>query len=380
MSTSTALIGSSPAMLAAFRTVARVAASSATVLLHGESGTGKELVARLVHDHSRRRAGPFVAVNCAAIPEPLLESDLFGHEKGSFTGAATQRIGRFERASGGTLFLDEIGDMGLGIQAKILRALEEREVERLGAERPTPVDVRIVAATHRDLAREVRAGRFREDLYYRLAVVVLTLPPLRERGDDIRLLAEDAVARCAVEHGRRAPRLAPETIATLRAHPWPGNVRQLRNAIEHAVLMADGGVVRREHLPPEIRIPSMASLAERTPAPAVESDPSADPPPPRALIPLLELERRQIRRALAMTGGHLARAAETLGIHRNTLRRKLQEHGLHADFGEVRPAASRAEDLGSDPLSHPRAARASAVAERTTSPHLPTPRLATELP
>ena len=335
MSESNELIGESPAMLAVFRTVARVADSSVSVVVQGESGTGKERVARLLHQYSSRRDGPFVAVNCAAIPDSLLESELFGHEKGAFTGAAARREGRFERANGGTLFLDEIGDMGLALQAKILRALQEREIERLGAERPTPIDVRVVAATHRDLAEEVRQGRFREDLYYRLAVVVITLPPLRERGDDVTRLVVHSVARAAQEHGRRAPAIAAETMTLLRDHPWPGNVRQLRNALDCAVLMAEGPVLLPEHLPHDIRFPSAASdlrLGASHLTGALDE--------PAEMLPLEELERRQIQRALVLSGGHLTRAAEALGIHRNTLRRKIQEHHLD-EHGAAEERVSR---------------------------------------
>src|SRR5918998_5679828 len=209
-------------MVSAFKTAAKVASSNATVLIQGESGTGKEVLARFLHEQSRRREGPFVAVNCAAIPEHLLESELFGHEKGAFTGAVARRAGRFERAHGGTLFLDEVGDMSLPLQAKILRAIQEREVERLGGEQPIAVDVRLVAATNRTLEDEVTAGRFREDLYYRLAVVVLTLPPLRERGDDIRLLAQHCIAKDAHARGWQVEAIATETLEFLRNYPWPG--------------------------------------------------------------------------------------------------------------------------------------------------------------
>ena len=346
------MLGDSPGMLAAFKTVARVADSAATVLIQGESGTGKELLARLVHENSARRVESFVAVNCAAIPEQLLESELFGHEKGAFTGAVSRRVGRFERANGGTLFLDEIGDMSLGLQAKILRALQEREIERVGGEEPLSVDVRVVVATHRNLDVEVAQGRFREDLYYRLAVIVVSLPPLRERGDDIRLLAEDAMARSACENRSSVRAIAHETLALLRAHPWPGNVRQLRNAIERAVLMADGPVLLPEHLPLDIRMPpaaSFARVADRRAA--VKQEEEVD-----GLMPLQELERRHIQRALTMTGGHLARAAEFLGIHRNTLRRKLQDFGLDgaARAAEVPGAAGRFEDApatGAPPIA-----------------------------
>ena len=306
-----ALIGESPAMLEAYMTVARVAPSHATVLIRGESGTGKELLARVIHEHSPRASGPFVAVNCAAIPENLLESELFGHEKGAFTGAIGRRIGRFERASGGTLFLDEIGDMSLALQAKMLRALQEHEIERVGGTAPITADVRVIAATHRDLEALVASGEFREDLYYRLAVVSCRLPSLRERGDDIYLLADYYVQRFAREYRRTAPVLAAETLATLRANPWPGNVRQLRNALEHAVLLTDGDVMLPSHLSPEIRHPGPAAQVE-----------------PNPMMSLADVEKLHIRRVLASTGGHMNRAAEILGVHRNTLRRKLDEYGI----------------------------------------------------
>ncbi|MBI4410607.1 MAG: sigma-54-dependent Fis family transcriptional regulator [Gemmatimonadetes bacterium] len=315
-------IGESSALLEAFRTVARVANSAATVLVRGESGTGKELLARALHERSDRAHGPFVTVNCAAIPEHLLESELFGHEKGAFTGAIGRRIGRFERASGGTLFLDEIGDMSMALQAKILRALQEREIERVGGEAAIPIDVRVIAATNRDLGADVAAGRFREDLYYRIAVVVITLPPLRQRGEDIGPLAQHFVARYAREYRRPVRGIAQETMALLRAYVWPGNVRELRNALECAVLLAEGDTVLPEHLPDEVR---GGSAAFRTDALG-------------ELVPLDELERRYIRHVLASTAGHLARTAEVLGIHRNTLRRKLREFGLGGE--SVRSGAS----------------------------------------
>jgi DNA-binding NtrC family response regulator len=307
----TRVVGQSRALLEAFRTIARVADSTATVLLRGESGTGKELLARVLHEQSSRSQRAFVAVNCAAIPENLLESELFGHERGAFTGALAKRIGRIERASGGTLFLDEIGDMSLALQAKILRALQEREVERVGGEAPIRVDVRLIAATNRDLEADVAAGRFREDLYYRLAVVPVELPPLRARDDDVRLLAEYYLRRAAQEHGRPASRIDAGALRLLRAYPWPGNVRQLRNAMERAVLLADGAVIRAAHLPAEVR----------TPAPESGDGFSA-------WGTLAEVEKRYIARVLDQTGGHMAHAAEVLGIHRNTLRRKLEGYGM----------------------------------------------------
>ena len=306
------IIGQSPALLGAFRTVARVAASGAPVLIRGESGTGKELLARTLHDHSDRARRPFVAVNCAAIPENLLESELFGHERGAFTGALARRVGRIERATGGTLFLDEIGDMSLALQAKLLRVLQESEIERVGGDGPIRVDVRVLAATNRDLEAEVLAGRFRDDLYYRLDVVGIELPPLRARGDDVRLLAEHYLAEYAGRYARPARVFHADAVAVLRSCPWPGNVRQLRNAIERAVLVAEGPLVLPCHLPMEVRNPG-----------AVRSESA-----PEDLLPLQEVERRHIKRALDATGGHMARAADLLGIHRNTLRRKLESYQL----------------------------------------------------
>ena len=311
--TADAMIGESPRMLEAFKTVARVARSSATVLIRGESGTGKELVARTLHERSHRARQPFVAVNCAAIPEALLESELFGHEKGAFTGAVARRVGRFERANGGTVFLDEIGDMSLPLQAKILRVLQEREIERVGGAAPIPVDVRLVAATHRDLEQDVKEGRFREDLYYRLAVVTLALPALRERGDDLRSLAEHYLAVYAREYRRPVQAISREAMTLLRAHHWPGNVRQLRNVMESAVLQADGPVLLPSHLPIDALQPKVDVATEGS-----------------SLLTLSELERRHISRVLAESGGQMNIAAEILGIHRNTLRRKLSEYGITA--------------------------------------------------
>jgi PAS domain S-box-containing protein len=317
-------IGQSPAMLEAFKSALRVAGSGATVMISGESGTGKELLAQAIHHMSDRAAGPMVAVNCAALAEHLLESELFGHEKGAFTDASRQRLGRFERASGGTLFLDEIGDMSLPLQAKILRALEEREIERLGGEGTIKVDVRVIAATNRDLGEDIKAGRFREDLYYRLAVIVIHLPPLRERGDDIILLARHFLKLFGYEYGRPVPGLAPQTVEAMRAYSWPGNVRELRNAMERALLLEDNGEILPDHLPPDV--------AGSEPDAAAGNGHASTPAAGRALqegkiLRLEEIERQHIDRALAETGGHLGRAAEILGIHRNTLRRKLRGNG-----------------------------------------------------
>ena len=311
------IVGASAGMMSVFKAIARAADSDATVLVLGESGTGKEMVARVLHARSRRSRGPFVAINCAAIPENLLESELFGHEKGAFTGAIGRRIGRFERADGGTLFLDEIGDMSMALQSKILRAIQEREVERVGGGAPVGIDVRIVAATNRDLSEAVREGRFREDLYYRLAVVTVMLPPLRERGQDLDLLASHFFAHYAREHARPVRAVAEEVFNVLHRHPWPGNVRQLRNAAERAVVMADGEVLLPQHLPVDILQPPEAPAANGTRGPA-------EPP----LVTLEEMEKRMIRRALRETGSNVTVAAERLGIHRNTLRRKITDYGI----------------------------------------------------
>ena len=310
------LIGGSPALLAVFQTVGRVAGSDATVLVTGESGTGKELVARALHAASPRAAGPFVAVNCAAIPEDLLESELFGHERGAFTGAVARKVGRFERAGGGTLFLDEIGDMSLVLQAKILRAIQEREIERLGGEERIRLDVRLVAATHRDLPALIDAGDFREDLYYRLAVVRLHLPPLRERPGDVRALALHYAGRFAREHARPLSGVAEEALRRLEAHTWPGNVRELRNLMERSVLTARGTVLLPEHVQVDARGPAApAAFAETLPGYSVE-------------MTMAQVEALHIAQVLDRVGGHFGRAGEVLDMHRNTVSRKAMEYGI----------------------------------------------------
>ncbi|HEX6912990.1 MAG TPA: sigma-54 dependent transcriptional regulator [Longimicrobium sp.] len=310
------LVGGSPALLAVFGTVGRVAGSDATVLVTGESGTGKELVARALHAASLRAAGPFVAVNCAAIPEDLLESELFGHERGAFTGAIARKVGRFERANGGTLFLDEIGDMSLVLQAKILRALQEREIERLGGEERIRLDVRVVAATHRDLPSLIASGDFREDLFYRLAVVRLHLPPLRERPGDVRALALHYAARFAREHGRAVDSIAADALDRLEAHRWPGNVRELRNVMERAALLAPGAVILPEHL-------QVDAAAPAPPAGPVETLPGYE-----TGMTMAQVEALHIAQVLARVDGHFGRAAEILDMHRNTVSRKALEYGI----------------------------------------------------
>ena len=308
------MIAQSPAMVHVYREIATVAPSTATVLILGPSGAGKELAARAVHVHGPRATGPFIAVNCAAIPENLLEGELFGHEKGAFTGAIARKIGRFERAGGGTLFLDEIADMSLVLQSKILRAVQEREIERVGGTESIPVDVRLIAATNRDLTQEITAGRFREDLYYRLAVVTIRLPPLVDRGDDLLLLAAHFLREFGRLYRKDVRSISGRALRLLQEHRWPGNVRELRNVMERAVLRVDGEVLRAEHLPEEWR---------SQPAPTGPAlTPSA------ALPTLSEVEARHIARVLSQVNGHVGEAARILGIHRNTLARKIREYGV----------------------------------------------------
>jgi DNA-binding NtrC family response regulator len=303
------IIGASQAMRDLFQVLRRVAPSRHPVLVTGESGTGKELVARELHRVSGR--GSFVAVNCAAFPENLLESELFGAEKGAFTGADRERAGLFEAADGGTLFLDEIGELPLALQPKLLRALESGEFRRVGSTRTRTADIRLIAATHRDLDDEVREGRFREDLFWRLNVFHVHLPPLRGRPADIPLLAEH-LARSAGGPGAAAPRISPEAMALLVAYPWPGNVRELRNAIERAAALATQETIRPEDLPPRI------SEAGRT---AVLVNRASS-----QMAPLRDLEKAYIQEILRQTGGNKSRAAEILGLDRKTLYRKLEEY------------------------------------------------------
>ncbi len=314
---SAALVGQHPAMLEVYKLIARVAPSTATVLIQGESGTGKEVAARAVHLNSARAAGPFVAVNCAAIPENLLESELFGHEKGAFTGAVARKPGRFELAIGGTLFLDEIADMSLALQAKILRAVQEREIERVGGGEAIPVDVRLVAATNRDLREWIAQGKFREDLYYRLAIVTIRLPRLSERGDDLLNLAAYFAQQFGARHKKQIRAISDRALEVLRAHEWVGNVRELRNVMERAVIVATDDTIRVEQLPDELRTEELRAQERSLPG-----------RPSGALATLAEAEARHIARVLAHTAGAISAAAEILGIHRNTLTRKMKEYGL----------------------------------------------------
>ena len=316
-----------PAMAAVLRRAEGVARAEASVLITGESGTGKEVLARYIHQHSRRAQGPFVALNCAALPEALLESELFGHEKGAFSGAVAARRGKFEQADGGTLLLDEIGEMDPRLQAKILRALQEREIDRLGGMGPVKVDVRILAATNRDLAAEVAGGRFREDLFFRLNVVALRIPALRDRPDDILPIAEHFARRYAEANGLPHRRFAPAARAALLSHPWSGNVRELENTIHRAVLLAEGDEIGAEAVELHTPLPRTAS-ASGMPLAA-----PAEPQPARAVgVAALvgrrmeEVERELIIETLTHCLGNRTRAAEILGISIRTLRNKLHEY------------------------------------------------------
>jgi DNA-binding NtrC family response regulator len=308
-----AIVGESEALRAVMETIAAVAPTRATVLLEGESGTGKELFARALHEQSPRRDQPFVTVNCAALPEGLVESALFGHERGAFTGANARAHGAFERAHRGTLLLDEISEMRLDLQPKLLRAIQEQEIERVGGHQLLKVDVRIVATTNRDLLAEIRANRFRRDLYYRLSVMPIRTPTLRERLDDVPLLAEYFVRNAAASLGIKPPEIPPETLELLQRRTWQGNIRELANVIERAVILCRGGRL----LPDAVSEVQGIGFATGVPAP-VPGVPAAAP------INLKALEQIAIERALAATSGHRTRAAELLGISERTLRNKLR--------------------------------------------------------
>ena len=302
---------------------ARVARTEATVLLTGESGTGKEVFARHIHSQSPRHGAPFVAINCAAIPENLLEATLFGHEKGAFTGAQAAQAGKFEQAQGGTLLLDEISEMPLALQAKLLRVLQEREVERVGGKKPIPLDIRVLATSNRDMAKEVAAGRFREDLYYRLNVFPLQIPALRERPVDIVPLARHFAAL----HGSPAARFAADAEALLAAHAWPGNVRELENAVQRALILAGGDVVAAEHLQLSLRFsPSADLFPQPLQLPAAKEEIRPVERPQAAPSNMRDLERQHILETLAAVNGSRKRAVELLGISERTLRYKLQQY------------------------------------------------------
>ena len=334
-----ALVGESQPFRRVMETIGTVAPTKATVLLEGESGTGKELFARAIHDQSPRHDGPFISINCAAMPEGLVESALFGHEKGAFTGATMRAAGAFERAHGGTLLLDEISEMRLDLQAKLLRVIQEHEFERVGGHQPIRVDVRLVATTNRDLKQEADAGRFRTDLFYRLNVVPIRTPPLRERKEDIPVLVQHFARRAAEDIGVTVQGVAPEAIDLLMRHSWPGNVRELANAVERGVILSRGGVLKAEAFQgvaeavsarPAVTaaLAAMPVAAERmanagavmSGAVPAQNLPTSSPTDP---FNLDELERQAIQRALTATGGNRTRAAKLLGISERTLRNKL---------------------------------------------------------
>jgi DNA-binding NtrC family response regulator len=324
------LVGRCEAIQEVYKAIGRVAATDATVLILGESGTGKELVARAIYQHSRRAAGPFLAVNCAAIPENLLESELFGHEKGAFTGADRRRIGKFEQCSGGTLFLDEIGDMTPLTQAKVLRVLQDGRFERVGGNETVRTDVRVIAATNRELERMVAAGEFRGDLYYRLGIVTITVPPLRERAEDLPLLIDHFLRRFSPELGKEVDRIAPDALEVLRRHPWPGNIRELQSVLKQALLRAKGPVLLPDFLPASAR---------------GEEEPTGTSPAPFDWEGFLDdrlrsgsqdlyaeslsmMERSLLTRVLRHTGGNQVQAAKLLGNTRGSLRTKIRTLGI----------------------------------------------------
>jgi DNA-binding NtrC family response regulator len=305
------LLGTSEAIQRVFRSIAKAVSTSATVLISGESGTGKELVARAIHYHSPRASSPFVPVNCGAIPEELLESELFGHVKGAFTGALETRAGFFQTADGGTIFLDEISETSLSMQVKLLRVLQDREVVMIGSTRPRKVDVRILASTNKDLTGLAKKGLFREDLFFRINVITIDLPPLRERGEDILLLIHHFTGRFAGELGKSTPQFSDQALEVLRNYHWPGNVRELENVIQRLVVMTDGGLIEVPDLPSLMRFSALRDVGfHRT---------------------LAQVEEEYIRNVLASVNGNKTRAAKVLGIDRKTLREKLKLRGLDSE-------------------------------------------------
>ncbi|MEO6391724.1 MAG: sigma-54 dependent transcriptional regulator [Pyrinomonadaceae bacterium] len=317
----TGLVGRSPSMIELYKEIARVAPTRSTVLIVGESGTGKELVARALHQHGPHPAGPFVPVNCGALTETLLETELFGHVRGSFTGATADRRGLWEEASGGTLFLDEIGETSAAMQVKLLRALQENEIRRVGASRSVQVDARVVTATNRQLDQEVKRTNFREDLYYRLSVVTLRVPPLRDRRSDIPLLAARFLIAAAANANRGSLTFTEGAIKRLIAHDWPGNVRELESAIENAALRARGSTIAAEDLPEKLQSAAVRTAAGRSSLTAIYDD----------LPSLNELERRYLIHVLEVVEGNRTRAAEVLGIDRRTLYRMAERNQIALD-------------------------------------------------
>jgi len=309
------IIGDHPKMKEVYRIVTKIASTSSTVLIYGESGTGKELVARAIHDGSPRKDQPFMAINCAAIPETLIESELFGHEKGSFTGANAREIGILEAANGGTVFLDEIGEMNVSMQAKLLRAIQEKEIRRVGGKLNLPLDVRIISATNRDLEQEIKKGAFREDLYYRLNVLRINLPPLRERGSDIATLADFFIKKYSAASGIAVEGIAKPALKLLLNYTWPGNVRQLESVIERAVLMAEGSIIQPEDLPAEI-----GSLAAQGGVVPFELPPEG--------INFEEMEKALIIKAMERADWVIGKAAPILGLSYKTLQYRLEKYGI----------------------------------------------------
>ncbi len=320
------VIGASSAMREVAQQVRRVLDSDVTVCLLGESGSGKEVIARALHESGRRRRGPFVAINCAAIPESLQESELFGHERGAFTGANATHKGRFEQAHGGTLFLDELGEMSAATQAALLRTLQEKTVRRVGGTTDIAVNTRIVCATHRDLEAEVEAGRFRKDLYFRLVVYPVEIPSLRARREDLASLVGHFLKKLGPDVGREVTRVSPSALEAMSRYEWPGNVRELQNIVHRAMLSCDGDTIELEHLPPALRKKALPSLPE---APVTAA--AAEASPAEELFELAVIERRTIERALIAAQGSVSRAAKLLGIGRTTLYRKLGELGMPPD-------------------------------------------------
>jgi DNA-binding NtrC family response regulator len=318
-----AIIGESSALKKCITLMRRAASSDIAVLLEGESGTGKEVAARAIHAESARRAGPFVAVNCGAIPEGLIESELFGHEKGSFTGATSSRNGCFEQADGGTIFLDEIGELRSDLQVRLLRVLQEHAVQRVGGDKPRKIDVRVIAATNRDLKTEAADGSFREDLYYRLAVFPVVLPPLKERDADVLLLTAAFILRLSERHAKQIDGVSPEARHALQAYGWPGNVRELENVIERAIVLEDGTSISLDSLPIEVRTGSNSA----------DDDASAGRSQPATLEQIVtfeEQERQIILRALELTQWNVQEASNRLGLGRATIYRKIERYGLKA--------------------------------------------------
>ncbi|HZR10169.1 MAG TPA: sigma-54 dependent transcriptional regulator [Myxococcales bacterium] len=311
------VLGSSPKMRAVVQVSDKIAAKPVTVLITGESGTGKEVLARYIHARSDRKTNPFVAVNVPAIPSNLLESELFGHERGAFTGADRQKLGKFELANGGTLFLDEIGDLALDLQAKILRALQEHEIERVGGEKPILLDLRVICATNRDLARRVQEGKFREDLYWRLKVVPIELPPLRTRREDIRDLAQHFLARTAAEHGRAPQTVSDGALQLLERYPWPGNIRELENIMARMTVVCDSEVIEEADLPYDFALAAVATPDEESGLQSLEAA-------------MLAFEKSFLRKALKRNQWNRKRAAEQLEIGYSTLKAKLKTYGIVA--------------------------------------------------